>query len=190
MVCAGSVAILLPAWLPNGSDIPFAASTVELLQAALLAGSSIVLFGAAAHAKLYRPACRVLGLILFAAFIGEIEDFIHGIMGWNFPDKWIIGLALFAALITSLRHKREMVSFAGTLGQHAGAGFIAAALIILYVFNRVIGSEPFWRATLGEDFSPKVPHNCRSYLELLACYLLFIGSLGLSITFARRKDRV
>ena len=37
MVCAGSVAILLPAWLPNKPGAPMERGTVELLQAALLA---------------------------------------------------------------------------------------------------------------------------------------------------------
>jgi hypothetical protein len=61
-------------------------------------------------------------------------------------------------------------------------------LLIIYVFNRVIGSQKFWRATLGSTFSADVPKICKSYLELFACYLIFIGILGLSITLARRKE--
>ena len=81
-----------------------------------------------------------------------------------------------------------MIHFLGVLGNHAGAGFIAAALLIIYVFNRVIGSRAFWKATLGADFSPAIPRTCKGYLELLACYLIFIGTLGLSITLARRRE--
>jgi hypothetical protein len=58
----------------------------------------------------------------------------------------------------------------------------------LYVFNRVIGNSQFWKVTLGTAFSPEVPKICKSYLELLACYLIFIGILGLSITLARRRE--
>ena len=81
-----------------------------------------------------------------------------------------------------------MLYFIASLGNHAGSGLIAAALLIIYVFNRVIGSTAFWKASLGPAFSPTIPKICKSYLELLACYLIFIGALGLSITLARRKE--
>jgi uncharacterized membrane protein len=42
--------------------------------------------------------------------------------------------------------------------------------------------------SLGAAFSPNIPKICKSYLELLACYFLFIGALGLSITMARRQE--
>ena len=119
LIAGGSVAILLPAWLPNRPSVPVEQGTVELLQAVLLAAASVVMWGASSH---------------------------------------------------------------------AGSGLIAAALLILYVFNRVIGSARFWKAALGDAFAPGIPGICKSYLELLACYLLFIGALGLSITLARRLD--
>ncbi len=188
LICAGSVAILLPAWLPNRPDVPIERGTVELLQAALLAAAAVVMFGASPHAGAYRPVCRVLGLGFVAAFVGEIEDFVSGILGWKFPEAWVVGLILLAALVTMLRHRRITVHFIATLGNHAGSGLIASAVLIIYVFNRVIGSPKFWKAVLGPEFSPSVPRICRGYLELLACYLLFIGALGLSITLARRRD--
>ena len=188
LVCAGSVAILLPAWLPNQPTVPIERGTVELLQALLLAASAAVMFGASPHAGHYRPVCRVLGLGLVAAFVGEIEDFVSEILGWKFPEAWVVGLILLVALITTFRHRRVMFDFLASLGNHAGSGLIAAALLILYVFNRVIGSVTFWKASLGSAFSPNIPRICKSYLELLACYLIFIGALGLSITLARRRE--
>lgn len=188
LICAGTVAILLPAWLPNRPSVPIERGTVELLQAFLLAAAAAVMFGAAAHAEANRPVCRVLGLGLVAAFVGEIEDFISEILGRNFPEGWVIGAILLVALVTILRHRRVMLHFVATLGNHAGSGLIAAALLIIYVFNRVVGSSNFWKASLGAGFSPEIPRICRSYLELLACYLIFIGSLGLSITMARRAE--
>lgn len=188
LISAGSVAILLPAWLPNRPNVPIERGTVELLQAFLLAAAATVMFGAASHAGPYRPVCRVLGLGLVAAFVGEIEDFISGILGWKFPEGWVVGLILVVALITTLRHRKVMLYFLAGLGNHAGSGLIAAALLIIYVFNRVVGSAAFWKASLGPAFSPSIPKICKSYLELLACYLIFIGALGLSITLARRKE--
>lgn len=188
LICGGCVAILLPAWLPNQPSVPVERGTVELLQAFLLAGAATVALGASSHAGIYRPVCRVLALGLIAAFVGEIEDFVSGILGWNFPEAWVAGLILLVALITALRHRRVMIHFGATLGHHAGSGLIAAALLIIYVFNRVIGSAAFWKASLGAAFSPEIPRICKSYLELLACYLIFIGALGLSITLARRRD--
>jgi predicted membrane protein len=188
LVCAGSVAILLPAWLPNRPSVPIERGTVELLQAFLLAAAATVMLGASSHAGPYRPVCRILALGLIAAFVGEIEDFVSGILKWKFPEAWVIGVILLLAVIQTIRHRRVMIHFIATLGNHAGAGLIGSALLIIYVFNRMIGSFNFWKAALGPAFSPSVPRICRSYLELLACYLLFIGALGLSITLARRKE--
>lgn len=188
MVCAGSVAILLPAWLPNRADAPMERGTVEFLQAALLAVSSVVMFGTMPHAGKARPVCRVMALMLLAAFFGEIEDFLSDIMKVRFPEKWVVGVILVFALAAILKHRRVMARFAAALGHHAGTGLIAAALLIIYVFNRVIGRAEFWKATLGDAFSKDVPVICRSYLELLGCYFIFIGVLGLSITLARRIE--
>ncbi|MGA0846205.1 MAG: hypothetical protein ACO3RV_06645 [Luteolibacter sp.] len=190
MICGGCIAIMLPAWLPNRAGAPIERGTVELLQAFLLAGAAVVAFGAASHAGAYRPVCRVLGLGFFAAFTGEIEDFVSGILKWPFPEAGLVALILLVALVTIFRHRRVMAHFVATLGHHAGSGLIAGALLIIYVFNRVIGAEAFWRVSLGDAFSPEIPKICRSYLELLATYLMFIGAMGLSITLARRRDAV
>jgi hypothetical protein len=188
LISGGAVAILLPAWLPNRGSAPIERGTVELMQAFLLAASAAVMLGASSHAGYNRPVCRVIAIILLGTFIAEIEDFISGILKLKFPEAWISGILLLAALITALRHRRIMVHFISTLGNHAGSGFIGAALLIIYVFNRVIGSAKFWKATLGASFSPEIPKICKGYLELLGCYLIFVGILGLSITLARRKE--
>ncbi len=190
LICGGAIAILLPAWLPNHGSVPLERSTVELLQSLLLIAAAAVMFGASSHAGANRPVCRVLGLGLIAGFMGEIEDFVSGVLKFKFPEAWIVGVILLVALITTLRHWRVMVHFFSGLGNHAGAGLAGAALLILYVFNRVIGSQNFWKATLGsENFSSEIPKTCKSYLELLACYLILVATLGLSITLARRKGK-
>ena len=188
LLCAGSITILLPAWLPNKPSTPIQTGTIELLQVALLAAATAVMVGALAHAGHRRAVCRVLTFVLAAALFGELEDFISGVMDWPFPDLWIIGILLLCALITGFRHRRVMLRFFETMGHHAGAGFIAAALLILYVFNRVIGTEQFWEASLGGEVSPQIPIICKTYLELLACYFILVGSIGLAITLGRRKE--
>lgn len=188
LICGGAVVILLPAWLPNRPSVPIESGTVELLQAFLLAAAAAVMFGAATHAGANRSVCRVLALGLVAAVVGEIEDFVSGILGLKFPEAMVLGLILSVALVIAIRRRRIMLHFFSTLGNHAGSGLIGAALLILYVFNRVVGSPKFWKASLGPAFSPEIPKICKSYLELLACYLIFIGVLGISITLTRRKD--
>jgi predicted membrane protein len=183
------VAILLPAWIPDRSSAQLERGTVEILQALLLAAAAAVLLGSSAHAGPNRPVCRVLALGCLAAFVGELDDLITDVMGRKFPEAWFVGFLLLVALITILRHRKVMLHFFSTLGNHAGSGLIGAALLILYVFNHVIGSSKFWKATLGSaEFAPEVARVCKSYLELLACYLIFLGALGLSITLARRKE--
>lgn len=188
LICVGTVGILLPAWLPNRPGVPIESGTVELLQAFLLAAAAAVMLGTASHTGPFRPVCRVFALALVAAFVGEIEDFVSGILGWKFPETWIVAGLLIIAVITTFRHRQVMIFFISTLGNHAGSGLIGAALLIIYVFNRVISTARFWEASLGKDFPPAIPKICKSYLELLACYLIFIGVLGLSITMARRRE--
>lgn len=189
LICGGCVAILLPAWIPDRSSAQLSRGTVELLQALLLAAAAAVMLGSSPHAGANRPVCRVLSLGLLIAFVGEIDDFVTDILGHSFPEAWIVALLLLVALVSIFRHRKIMLHFFSSLGNHAGSGLIGSALLILYVFNHVIGSSKFWRATLGAAFTPEVPRICKSYLELLACYLIFIGALGLSITLARRKER-
>ena len=165
-----------------------ARGTVELMQAGLLAAATAVMIGVLAHSGHRRAVCRVLAFSLAAALVGELEDFISGILKWPFPEGWVIGVLLGAALITFLRHRKVMIRFFGTIGRHAGSGFIGAALLILYVFNRVVGAPQFWQASLGDSFSPEIPLICKSYLELLACYFIFVGTLGLAITLGRREE--
>ncbi len=188
LICAGSLAILLPAWLPNRPSVPLGHGTVALLQALLLAAASAVFFGATAHAGRNRPVCRILALGLAAAVIGKVEDFASLIMGRHFPENWVVGAMLLVALATAIRHRRVVLQFVGTVGTHAGSGLIAAALLLLYVFNRIIGRARFWQAALGDAYAPEVPRICKGYLDLLACYLLFIGAIGLALTLARRED--
>jgi hypothetical protein len=188
LICVGAVAILLPAWLPNRPGAPIERGTVELLRAFLLAAGAAVMFGASSHAGPNRPVCRILAMGLIAAFVAEIEDFISGILGVQIPEASIVAAVLLVMVINIIRHRRAMLHFISTVGNHAGSGLIAAALLIIYLFNRVIGGAKFWQATLGPAFHPDIPRTCRTYLGLLGCYLIFIGVLGLAITLARRKE--
>ncbi|MFU8892757.1 MAG: hypothetical protein ACNA8L_03925 [Luteolibacter sp.] len=188
LIAFGAMAILFPAWLPNKPSAPLSSGSVELLQAMLLAAAAAVMFGAQSHTGAYRPVARIIGLGLIAALIGEMEDFLSGFLGVRFPEGPIIAFVLLVALVTAIRNKRVVIHFFSTIGRHAGSGFIAAALLIIYVFNRIMGRPKFWQATLGDAYSPEVPVICSGYLELLACYLIFVGSLGFAISMARRID--
>ena len=188
LIAGGAVAILLPAWLPNQPSAPLSSGTVEFLQALLLAAAAAVMFGAQSHTGAYRPVARMLALGLVAALIGELEDFLSQFLGVNFPEAQVIAVVLIFTLITALRHKRVVMHFFSTVGRHAGSGFIAAALLIIYVFNRVMGRPKFWQATLGDAYTPEVPQICSAYLELLACYLIFVGTLGFAISMTRRPE--
>jgi predicted membrane protein len=190
LICGGCLVLLLPAWLPSRPSLPVRSGTVELLQAGMLAAAAAIMLGAAPHAEKNRPVCRVLFLGLVAGFVGEIEDFMSSILGWKFPEAWVVGGILLVALVTGLRHRKVMGHFFATLGNHAGAGFIGSALLILYIFNKLFGSGRFWRAALGSAYSSEVPKICKSYLELFGCYLIFIGTLGLSLTLARRREKL
>ena len=80
LIAAGSVAILLPAWLPNRPGAALQQGSIEFLQAGLLAGATAVILGALAHAGRRRPVCRVLAFGLAAALVGELEDFVSDVL--------------------------------------------------------------------------------------------------------------
>jgi hypothetical protein len=186
LVAAGSVLILMPAWLPDKPSFPVEGGVVETLQILLLLAATAVAIGGIRHAGRFRPICRVFALGLAAASLGELEDVLGMLVGKRFPMVWLIGPLLAAALFTLLRHRAATGLFFSSLMRHAGTGMIAAALLILYVFNGVFASRAFWKAALEEAYTPEIPTICGAYLELLACYFIFVGTVGLVLLFVRR----
>jgi hypothetical protein len=186
LVAAGSVLILMPAWLPDKPSFPVEGGVVETLQILLLLGATAVAIGGTRHAGRFRPICRVFACGLAAASFGELEDVLGLILGRSFKVIWITGPLLAAALFTLLRHRAATGLFFASLMRHAGTGMIAAALLILYIFNRVFASRAFWKAALEDSYTPEIPAICGAYLELLACYFVFVGTVGLVFMFVRR----
>lgn len=186
LVAAGSVLILAPAWLPDKPSFPVEGGVVETLQILLLLGATAVAIGGTRHAGRYRPICRVFAFGLAAASFGELEDVLGLAFGRGFKVIWLTGPLWFAAFFTLLRHRAATGLFVASLMRHAGTGMIAAALLILYVFNRVFASQAFWKAALENAYTPETATICGAYLELLACYFVFVGTVGLVLMFIRR----
>ncbi len=186
LVAAGSVLILAPAWLPDKPSFPVEGGVVETLQIVLLLASTAVAVGGSRHAGRFRPICRVFAFGLAAASLGEIEDVLVMAFGHGIKVIWVTVPLVAAALFTLVRHRAATGLFIASLMRHAGTGMLAAALLILYVFNRVFASRAFWKAALGDAYKPEIPAICGAYLELLACYFVFVGTIGLVLMFVRR----
>ncbi|MFP6882098.1 MAG: hypothetical protein VCA34_14175 [Roseibacillus sp.] len=185
----GAVLILFPAWLPEKPSLPIEDSAVEILQSALLSFSAALLFATAPHAGPYRAIYRSLGFITIAALLGEIGDTIDNLIDPLRHEYFIVALFIWTGL-TLLRRRKETLHFIGFASRHPASGFVLAAIILVYAFSRVFGSEAFWNATLDGQHHPDTPRVCRGYLELLACYFVLLGAIGYCLPLTRRRYRM
>jgi hypothetical protein len=185
LISLGSVLILFPAWLPSNPGMPIEDGAVELLQLALLSLSAAFLLAASAHVGRFQPIYLGLSSATMAAAVGE---FSHA-LGALFPDaltKWVFAPFAILAVWFFATNRREALRFTSMASRHPSSGFIAAALILIYVFSDIFGSNAFWRAALETSFDPNIPRICRGYLELLACYFIFVGVVGFCLPLKRR----
>lgn len=186
LISLGSVLILFPAWLPRNPELPVEDGAVELLQLAMLSLSAAFLLATASHAGRSRPVYMGLS---FSAMAGAVAEFDYA-LGAIIPPlaaKWLFAPFLLIALWYFTRDRHALARSISAAASHPSTGFIAAALILIYVFSDFFGSTAFWRATLESDFSPDLPRICREYLELLACYFIFVGVLGFCLP-AKKKE--
>ena len=188
LISLGSILILFPAWLPRGEDVGLEGSAVELLQLALLATSAAFLLAASSHAGRFKPTYRAMSCATMAAAVGEFEGVLENVIPPQL-SRLLVFPFLIVALYYLVRYKRETLRFAGLASRHPASGFIAAALILIYVFSRFFGSAAFWSATLGTaDFDPEIPRICRGYLELVSCYFILVGVIGFCLPIRRRES--
>ncbi|MFP6867234.1 MAG: hypothetical protein VCA35_14930 [Roseibacillus sp.] len=185
----GAVLILFPAWLPEKPSLPIEDSVVEILQSALLSFSAALLFATAPHAGPYRAIYRSLGFITIAALLGEIGDAVDNLIDPLRHEYFIVALFIWTGF-TLLRRRKETLHFIGFASRHPASGFVLAAIILVYAFSRVFGSEAFWSATLDGQHHPDTPRVCRAYLELLACYFVLLGAIGYCLPLTRRRYRM
>ena len=185
VICLGSILVLFPAWLPRSTSVAAEDGAVELLQLALLSTSAAFLLAASSHAGRFKPIYRAMSLCAMAAAVAEFEDGLNTLISSRL-SSWLFLPFLVMALYYFLRYKRETLRFTALASRHPASGFIAAGLIIIYVFSRFFGSSAFWDATLEADFDPELPRICRSYLELLACYFIAVGTIGFCLPVSRR----
>jgi len=185
LVVVGAIGIFFPAWLPESPSLPTEDGVVELLQLALILAVSAFWFGTARHAGELRPFYQILGACAFASAIGESDGLIESTTGVAVEILYI-PIFLFI-LIKFQKNRGQFGEFFHELTSHPAAGFFASAFMMSYVLARFLGASFLWKATLGENYHPDVPTTVKSYLELLACYLLFVGTIGLCLA-PRKHD--
>ena len=207
LIVAGSILILFPAWLPDsgfpstdertaeggqleettskGFSLPTEESAVEGLQLLLLLGSAAFWYGAAKSAGEIGPFYRVMGAGGIAAALGEADYLVNDNL--NIPSWILFVIPALYILFLSLKYRRQFPAFYTEFTSHPAAGFFASAFMMIYVLARLLGTPHLWKATLKSNYHPDVPSTVQGYLELLACYLLFVGTIGLCLR-DRRHD--
>lgn len=179
LVLAGSFAIFFPAWLPDKPNLPTEEGIVEALQLVLLLTTSAFWFGAAHPAGKVGPFYQIMGAITLGSALGEGDDLIERTT--HFAIEWFFLPLGIYALIKFQNHKKHLGSFIDEFVSRPAAGFFASAFILIFVLARFLGTSLLWKASLGENYHPDVPQTVEAYLELLASYLLLIGTIGLCI---------
>lgn len=179
LIAAGSILILFPAWLPEHTTLPTEESAVEGLQVFLLLIAAAFWFGAAKAAGRIGPFYKLMGLGGIAAALGETEGMAQAYL--PFPFHYIFIPAAIYAAILFFKNQKYFPRFYSEFTAHPAAGFFASALIMIYVLARFLGTSVLWKATLDGNYHPDIPRTVEGYLELLACYLLLVGTIGLCI---------
>lgn len=183
LIAAGSILILFPAWLPEHTTLPTEESAVEGLQVFLLLIASAFWFGAVRAAGRLGPFYKLMGLCGVLAALGETEGLAQSYL--PFPFHYIFIPASIYGILLFLKNQKYFPRFYSEFTSHPAAGFFASALIMIYVLARFLGTSVLWKATLDGNYHPDIPRTVEGYLELLACYLLMVGTIGLCI---REKD--
>ena len=179
LVLAGCFAIFFPAWLPDKPNLPTEEGIVEGLQLILLLATSAFWFGAARPAGKVGPFYQITGAITLGSALGEGDDLIEKTT--HFAVEWFfIPLGIFA-LILFKNHKQHLRAFIGEIFSRPAAGFFASAFMLIFVLARFLGTSLLWKASLGENYHSDIPQTVEAYLELLASYLLLIGTMGLCL---------
>ena len=179
LVVAGSIAIFFPAWLPDSPVLPTEDGIVELLQLALLLAGAAFWFGAARSAGEIGPFYQVMGAIAIASAIGESDALIESTIGIKVEILYV-PLGLFA-IFKIHKNRQHFGAFVQEFTSHPAAGFFGSAFMLIYVLARFLGAPFLWQATLGTNYHPDIPQTVAGYLELLACYLLLVGTIGLCL---------
>jgi len=182
----GAVLILFPAWLPDETNAPIEDRAVEVMQSALLAFASALLFATAPHAGPFRAVYRSLALLSVTLLIAEIEGAINDVIAPLRHEYLIVPLLIWTGLTLS-RRRRATLHFIGFASRHPASGFVLAAIIIVYAFAPAFGSRAFWKTSLGTNYDPEIPSICRAYLELLACYFVLLAAIGFCLPLIRRR---
>ncbi len=186
LISLGSLLILFPAWLPDSSfNAVGEDGTVEFLQVVFLVLSGALFFATSSHTGHLRPIFIGMGLGALAAAIGEYRSTLKDLIA-PVGLEWI-QIPLFVVIgLLFLRNSKAFFRFWGFASNQPTTGFLLAALILAYVFGEVFGSSAFWVKSLGEGYDRQIPLIVNSYLELLACYFIFVSTLGFCLPITKR----
>lgn len=159
-----------------------------MLQLFLLTLSAALFFSAAPHAGRLKPIFFALGLGGISAAIGEFSGPLEKLL--PIKTDWIVIPLFFIIGWMFLANPKAFSRFWGYASRRPAAGFLLAGIILAYVFGEVFSSQRFWKASIGEGYHPKTPKVIDAYLQLLACYFIFVSSLGFCLPLTRREKTV
>lgn len=179
LIILGSIAILFPAWIPEDARVVTEDSAVEGLQWVLLLTAAAFWLGAARSAFKTGPFYRIMAALCLAGAFGEGDRLFEEL--FHIQVDYIFAVLALYVVVSFHRNRRRFPLFFTEITSQAAAGFFASALMMIYVLARALGSPLLWQATLGKRYHRDIPDTVQGYVELLACYLLLIGTLGICL---------
>ena len=181
LVVGGLFLVLWPAWLPDNSVTGTRAvtedSVVEGLQWVLLLAAAAFWWATSYSTGKTGPFYRLMAVGSLAGAFGEADRLWYELTSIRVDWVFLILGAYGAHLL--IKNKAVFGTFIEEISAGPAAGFLASAFLMIYVLARALGSPVFWQATLGPRYHNSIPDTVQGYLELVACYLILIGTLGI-----------
>ena len=187
LIVGGSALILFPAWVPkSGLSAIGEDGAAEMLQLAFLLISAAIYFASASYAGRLKQIFQAFGVGAVCAAIGEYSGPVEELIAPVNLDWVLIPLFVVIAYLFT-KNMKAFSRFWGYASRRPAAGFLLTAVILAYVFGEIFGSSKFWEASLGRGYDPRIPKIVETYLELLACYFVFVSTLGFCLPVTKKS---
>jgi len=150
-------------------------SYVEIAQAVLLGGISIIFIAAALKIPALQTSAWLLATFSTASLIRENDiwlDMLH-------PEGWqiLVTPVLAAGLFHAWRNRSAFLAEQRIYTESTSFGLLAAALMTTYLFARLYGMGAFWRNVMPNGYDRNVKDMSEECMELFGYGILLCAAL-------------
>ena len=151
-------------------------SPVEMVQPLILIVCGLLMAWVASNFTLQRPVAFSFGGLALAFMIRELDYFFDRYLVQNLWPALIV-LAGALVIVYTYRQRKRLSIALGRLWPSPALTMLFAGAIVLFVFVRMVGYEPFWEAILGEHYERIAVLAVEELVELLGYLFWLIGTV-------------